>query len=88
MQVVTIGGTTCGKPVGSYSIDYGGTGFSVITFRVVNARGEGDYYNGLRPTCGADDDVRRDFGDPEEASLKAALHYIEHGRCPDPAVWL
>jgi C-terminal processing protease CtpA/Prc len=88
MQVVTVGGTTCGKPVGSYGIDYGKTGFAVITFRGVNARGEGDYFDGLRPTCGADDDVRRDFGDPEEASLKAALHYIEHGRCPDPAVWL
>jgi C-terminal processing protease CtpA/Prc len=88
MEVVTIGGTTCGKPVGSYTVEYGDTGFAVITFRAVNARGEGDYYDGLRPTCGAEDDVRRDFGDPEEASFKAALHYIRHGRCPEPSVWL
>ncbi len=87
MDVVTIGGTTCGKPVGSYSIEYGGTGFSLITFRSVNARGEGDYYEGLRPTCGAEDDSRHDFGDPEEASFKAALHSIEHGRCPERVVW-
>jgi hypothetical protein len=84
MEVVTIGGTTCGKPVGSYVIDYGERQYSVIAFRSINARGEGDYYSGLRPRCDAEDDVRRDFGDPEEASLKAALHYIEHGRCPEP----
>ncbi len=88
MEVVTIGGTTCGKPVGSYTVEYGESAFSIITFRAVNARGEGDYYNGLRPTCGAENDLRRDFGDPEEASLKAALHYIAYGRCPEPAVWL
>jgi len=88
MEVVTIGGTTCGKPVGSDTLEYGESEYSFITFRAINARGEGDYYNGLRPTCGADNDVRRDFGDPEEASFKAALHYIQHGRCPEPAVWL
>jgi C-terminal processing protease CtpA/Prc len=88
MEVVTIGGTTCGKPVGSSVLEYGEREYSIITFRSINARGEGDYYNGLRPTCGAENDVRRDFGDPEEASFKAALHYIEHGRCPEPSVWL
>jgi hypothetical protein len=87
MEVVTIGGTTCGKPVGSYTLEYGESEYSFISFRVINARGEGDYYNGLRPTCGADNDVRRDFGDPEEASFKAALHYIRHGRCAEPGVW-
>jgi len=88
IEVVTIGGTTCGKPVGSRVLEYGEREYSIITFRSINARGEGDYYNGLRPTCAAEDDLRRDFGDPEEASLEAALHYIRHGRCPEPAVWL
>jgi FAD/FMN-containing dehydrogenase len=88
MEVVTIGGTTCGKPVGSTVVEYGKYEYHVISFRAINARGEGDYYNGLRPTCGAEDDPRRDFGDPEEASFKAALYYIQHGRCPEPAVWL
>ena len=88
MEVVTIGGTTCGKPVGSGVLEYGEYEYSIITFRAINARGVGDYYNGLRPTCAADNDPMRDLGDPEEATFKAALHYIRHGRCPEPAVWL
>jgi carboxyl-terminal processing protease len=88
MEVVTVGGTTCGKPVGSAVVEYGELAYSYISFRATNARGEGGYYDGLRPTCGADDDLTRELGDPEEASFKAALHYIRHGRCPEPSVWL
>jgi hypothetical protein len=83
MTVVTVGTTTCGKPVGSNVVEYGERAYSVITFRVLNSRGEGDYFGGLRPTCPAEDDVAHDLGDPAEASLQAALHYIRFGRCPD-----
>ena len=85
MTVVTVGATTCGKPVGMTVVEYGERAYSVITFRVLNARGEGEYFTGLRPTCAAADDYTHDLGDPAEASLKAALHYIRNGRCPDPS---
>jgi C-terminal processing protease CtpA/Prc len=83
ITVVTVGTPTCGKPVGMTVVEYGERAYSVITFRSVNARGEGDYFDGLRPTCTAEDDLAHDLGDPAEASLAAALHYIRHGRCPD-----
>jgi carboxyl-terminal processing protease len=81
LTVVTVGGTTCGKPVGMAVVGYGARVYSVITFRVLNARGEGDYFGGLRPTCRAEDDFAHALGDPREASLAAALDYIRHGRC-------
>lgn len=82
MPVVTVGATTCGKPVGSLPLEYGEHIYSIITFRGVNARGEGDYYGGLRPTCPVEGDFAHDLGDPEEAGLKAALEYLRDGRCP------
>jgi hypothetical protein len=83
--VVTVGATTCGKPVGSSVVEYGERTYLIITFRVANALGEGGYYAGIRPACAAENDVTRDLGDPEEASLKAALHYVRYGRCPEPS---
>jgi C-terminal processing protease CtpA/Prc len=85
MTVITVGATTCGKPVGMTVVEYRERAYSVITFRALNARGEGDYFTGLHPTCAAADDHTRELGDPAEASLKAALHYIRDGRCPDAA---
>lgn len=82
MTVVTVGTATCGKPVGMTVVEYGGRAYWVITFRVLNARGEGDYYDGVRPTCRVDDDFGHDLGDPAEVSLSAALHYMRYGRCP------
>lgn len=83
IEVITIGSTTCGKPVGMTVVEYGDRAYWVITFEVRNARGEGGYYGGLRPTCPAEDDFAHELGDPEEASLKAALQYLRDGRCPD-----
>lgn len=83
IPVVTVGTPTCGKPVGMTVVEYGERTYSVITFRAVNARGEGDYFDGLAPTCAAEDDLAHELGDPAETSLAAALHYIREGRCPD-----
>ena len=84
IEVVTIGGTTCGKPVGFQVVRYGDMSYWVVTFKDLNARGEGDYYTGLVPTCAVPDEVAQPLGDPEDASFKAALHYIRSGRCPSP----
>ena len=81
IEVITIGATTCGKPVGAQVLRYGDVSYWVITFKDVNARGEGDFYAGLRPRCAAEDDLARELGDTEEASLKAALHYLRFGNC-------
>jgi hypothetical protein len=82
IEVVTIGGTTCGKPVGFQVVRYGDVSYWVVTFKDLNARGEGDYFTGLAPTCAIADDTLHPFGDPEDASFGAALHYLRTGRCP------
>lgn len=38
-----------------------------------------------RPCPAEDDLLAHDLGDPAEASLQVALHYIRFGRCPHRA---
>ncbi len=51
--------------------------FLPITFEFVNASDEGGFYDGMIPDVLANDDITRDFGDPEELSLKAAIAILE-----------
>ena len=79
MDVVTIGTTSYGKPVGSYGFRYEGYVISPISFRVVNAEGVGDYFGGIPVNSQIPDDLSVDFGNVEEDCLKEALYYIETG---------
>lgn len=88
MSVTVVGDTTHGKPAGmniwgypfpSNSVpkpDYKYV-FAPITFEYVNANDEGRFYNGILPDVKAADDITRDFGDPEEASLAAAIAVLQ-----------
>ena len=49
MQVILIGGTTCGKPYGFYPQDNCGTTYFSIEFKGVNNQGFGDYPDGFSP---------------------------------------
>lgn len=83
VDVVVVGGSSCGKPVGSLPRDDGcGTTYSVVNFESRNARGDGRYYAGLAPTCAAADDLDRALGDPGEGLLAAALSHVDRGVCP------
>ncbi|MEM7078407.1 MAG: S41 family peptidase [Pseudomonadota bacterium] len=95
VEVIMIGGTSCGKPYGFFPQDNCGTTYFTIQFRGVNAKGFGDYSDGFVPTetpladfevpgCVIDDDFSRDLGDLGEAQLSAALEYLENGACPVP----
>jgi hypothetical protein len=82
-SVILAGSTTHGKPVGMYGIplpldddDYEYVALPV-SFEYTNGVHAGGFYNGIEPQIPASDDITRDFGDPEEASLKAILNYIE-----------
>ena len=81
IEVVTIGTTTCGKPVGFRPIDYRDVSYWVIDFSVHNAANQGDYFDGLAPTCEVKEDLRQTLGSPDEALFAEALHYISTGRC-------
>lgn len=80
VNVVTLGDTTNGKPTGMNGWDVGKKYFMwPVTFRMVNAQNQGDYYNGFAPTKVLHDDITRDFNDPEELCLKEAIYYLENG---------
>jgi carboxyl-terminal processing protease len=76
---VLAGSATHGKPVGMYAIPILDYVTLPVAFKYTNKDHEGDFYNGISPTLPASDDMTRNFGDPDEASLKAILDYIETG---------
>jgi len=94
VNVVQIGGQTCGKPYGFYPQDNCGTTYFTIQFQGVNDAGFGDYADGFIPAnstastgvkipgCAVADDYNHDLGDTNEALLAAALGYGAAGTCP------
>ena len=82
VRVDLVGATTCGKPYGFFPEDNCGTTYFAVQFQGVNARGEGDYGDGMAPTCAVPDDFDHALGDPAEARLAAALTLRSTGLCP------
>lgn len=94
VEVIQIGGKTCGKPYGFYPQDNCGTTYFSIQFSGINYKGFGDYADGFNPTntpvfaadvkgCPAGDDFSRALGDPEENMLQTALYHMEINSCLD-----
>jgi C-terminal peptidase prc len=81
IPVIVIGGTTYGKPVGQYGFQFCDKVLAAVSFSIVNADGQGDYFDGIAPNCTAPDDVEHDLGTGEEASLAEAFTYIRTGQC-------
>jgi carboxyl-terminal processing protease len=81
MPVVVIGDTTYGKPVGQYGFTFCDKVLAAVNFSVKNANLEGDYFDGIAPTCAASDDASHQLGDPAEASFAEALTFIRTGAC-------
>ena len=81
VDVVQIGGVTCGKPYGFFPQDNCSTTYFSIQMHLVNAKGFGDYADGIAPTCPAADDFSHALGDPNESLLADALTYRATGSC-------
>ena len=82
IDVVAIGDTTCGKPVGFLPTSACGTTYSVVNFESVNERNEGRYFDGFAPTCAVAEDFSLPLGSPAEPLLLAARDYADTGACP------
>ncbi|WP_031570019.1 S41 family peptidase [Rheinheimera texasensis] len=93
VEVIQIGGKTCGKPYGFYPTDNCGTTYFTIQFSGVNAKGFGDYAAGFTPKpapqfaadikgCPVADDLSKPLGDAQEGLLKTALFYAGNNSCP------
>ena len=85
IEVIQIGGATCGKPYGFSPVPNCGTTYFSIEFKGVNNKGFGDYADGFAPTCQVSDDLLRPVGDPAEGLLAAALAYRSNRSCPAPS---
>lgn len=80
INVVTVGDTTVGKPIGMNVFDVGKKYvFVPITFKMVNSENEGDYFEGLPPNKLVGDDITHDFSDKRELSFHEAIRYLESG---------
>lgn len=94
VDVVLIGGTTCGKPYGFYPADNCGQTYFSVQFKGVNDKGFGDYADGFAaadassafpvkiPGCSVADDFDSELGVASEGMLAAALAYRASGTCP------
>lgn len=82
IEVVKIGATTCGKPYGFFPEENCGTTYFSIQLQSENAKGFGDYADGMAPTCSVADDFEHGLGDAREARLAAALEYMATQTCP------
>ena len=88
VDITIVGDTTHGKPAGMNIWGYPFPSnsdpnpdyqyvFAPITFEYVNSSDEGQFYSGMLPDVKAADDITHDFGDPQEASLAAAIAVLQ-----------
>lgn len=82
IEVIQIGDSSCGKPVGSQAYAFHDQVLNLITVSGVNKNGEGDYFAGLTPNCYAQDDFLHNLGDVAENVLSTALAYLREQECP------
>ncbi len=70
---------TYGKPVGFFNIPVGDWYIFPVSFRSINNAGTSNYFNGFTIDKPVNDGVNRNWGDPTESCLAAALKYITTG---------
>lgn len=78
-DVKLIGRKTYGKPVGFFALKIDKLDLYIPQFETKNQKNVGSYYSGMSVDKDIADDVTKDFGDPKEALLAAALSYSENG---------
>lgn len=87
-DVAVVGSRSLGKPSGQYLFERPDcpTVYVLLAFQLANAAGRAEYWDGLPDaawagsSCAAADDLTRPLGDPEEASIEAALAFVDGGQ--------
>jgi carboxyl-terminal processing protease len=85
IEVLAVGDTTCGKPVGFLPTNACGQTYSVVNFEGVNALNQGRYFDGLDPTCPVAEDFTAAMGAAADPLWAAAVQLADHGTCPASA---
>jgi carboxyl-terminal processing protease len=87
VEIAIVGEDTFGKPVGQLAFDLQGCEdrLRLVAFKLENARGDGDYYDGLAATlpfaCAAPDTLEQPLGAVSEGLTAAALAWLGTGAC-------
>ena len=81
-DVWIVGENTYGKPVGQRAFDFCGKRMRPTSFKVTNADGYGDYFDGLPVNCPAADILDIPIGADNDPNIVAAVSISETGGCP------
>ena len=84
-DVVIVGATTFGKPVGQVGIEFCEKILRPTAFEKVNALDNGGFFDGLPVDCPAEDDLTSATGSDDDPALRAGLAYFATGSCPAQA---
>lgn len=86
LDLVLVGDNTYGKPVGAFPLSgyykvlrENNVELVPITFAIANANGKASYYEGFPVDYAVSDDPSKNWGDPGEERLNAALNIIIQG---------
>ena len=84
-NVALVGSDTFGKPVGQIALDKAECDDRLrsVSFKTDNANRQGEYFTGIASvfpnTCRAADDFTVQLGEPNEASIRTSIEYINGG---------
>jgi carboxyl-terminal processing protease len=81
VDVTIVGDDTFGKPVGQIGLEFCDKILRPTAFKLANALGDGDYFDGLPVDCPAADDLSIAVGDDLDPNMIAAMNYIQTGAC-------
>jgi len=82
VNVTIVGDRTFGKPVGQIGLEFCDKILRPTSFKVANADGDGDYFDGLPVDCAAVDDLSIAVGADLDPNMIAAMTYLNTGACP------
>ncbi|MDO9072919.1 MAG: S41 family peptidase [Rubrivivax sp.] len=82
IEVVTVGDTTCGKPLGFLPSSSCGQTYSMVNFESVNQRNEGRYFDGFDASCTVIEDFTAPQGSAADPLLAVASGLADGGTCP------
>ena len=83
VTVVTIGDTTCGKPVGFLpQADGCGSVVNAVNFESVNSKNEGRYFDGFDASCAVAEDFSQPQGSEADPLIIAAEDHADGFGCP------
>lgn len=82
VEVIVVGDTSCGKPVGFLPQPSCGNTYSTVNFEAVNANFEGRYWDGLQASCRVAESYQQALGSPTEPLLQVAAEHVDRGSCP------